>query len=215
MVRRARTRGTAVTAALLGALTAPPAAAWALWGDGTNPRVAALPVTIPDLEHRRPYRVRQPDPIVAIPGAVVLDERGLPEHLHALNALSDAEFDMVMSSGGARAQALSTRDGDLSRSVWRYTARDGAHPRTLLRRFDQFFRANGWEGSDRLGGRVRVWQSPQLDMAGPEPAATVRAHYVRGRDLLRVEAHGKDPQSVEAALESLLTAQLARFPADD
>lgn len=215
MVRRSRAREIAITVALLGTIIAPPAAAWAYWGDGSNPRVAALPVTVADPDRRRPYRVRQPDPIVSVPGAVVLDEQGLPEHLHAVGALSDAEFDMVMSSGMARAQALSTTDGDLSRSIWRYTARDGADPSALLRRFDRFFQINGWASDDQAGGRVRVWLSPPQDLAGPDPSATIRAHYVRGRDLLRVEAHGKDRGSVQAAWENLLTAQLDRFPADE
>lgn len=195
------------TAAVVIALALPPAGAWLLWGDGTNPRVAALPVTLPDVEPRRPYRVVPPEPIVDLPGDRELDEQGLPEYFHALGVLSSTEFELVMSAGAARAQVLSSREGQLVRSITRYTARDGSRPEQMLREFDGFFATSGWEGSHRSG--AHIWQSPTGDRTH-----AIRAMYIRGRDLIQVEVHGPNPDQVHSAAESLIDTQIDRFPAD-
>lgn len=195
------------TAAVVMALVLPPAAGWLLWGDGTNPRVAALPVTLPDVEPRRPYRVLPPEPIVNLPGDGELDEHGLPEYFHALGVLSDTEFELVMAAGAARAQVLSSREGQLVRSITRFTARDGSRAEQMLGAFDRFFATSGWEGSHRSG--AHIWQSPKEDQT-----RAIRAMYVRGRDLIQVEVHGPNPDQVRSAADSLIDAQIDRFPAD-
>lgn len=195
------------TAAVVFALVLSPAGAWLLWGDGTNPRVAALPVTMPDVEPRRPFRVVPPEPIVNLPGDAELDEEGLPEYFHALGVLSDAEYELVMRTGAARAQVVSSREGQLVRSITRYTARDGALPEQMLRGFDRFFATSGWNGSRRSG--AHIWQSPKEDQTH-----AIRAFYIRGRDLIQVEVHSPHPDQVHSSAQSLIDAQIDRFPAD-
>lgn len=201
-------RSTVTTAAIIAALIAPPAAVLAVLGDGSNPVYDALPVTLPDPEPRRPYRVIAPESIVSFPGDVVLDQRGIPELFVYTDNLPPAEFTVIDEAGAGRAHAVATRDAGLHRAVWRYTMRDGTNPARLRDAFERYFHRNSWRVRRPGTGEVAIWRAPD----GSDALSSIIGYYIRGRDVIRVEARGKDAANVERAFAALLTKQRSRFP---
>lgn len=189
--------------ALLGAIAL---SAVAVWGPGTDPK-NTIHVTVPDTDRRAPSAELLA--LVRPPGTVVLDATRNKTGKSPLELLPGGEAKAVMSAGVVNVKAMVTRDEPVSRGVYVMAVRDGADPRGALRAIDDLYAAGGWK--EVPGSTPGVIVREQLARAD-QPIAGIRAHYLRGPYLIRVEAYGTDTAMVEDEYEALAQRQLAEWP---
>ncbi|WP_132875686.1 hypothetical protein [Tamaricihabitans halophyticus] len=188
------------------------AGGYAAWGDGSDPILAEYHVTEPDLDPRRPEPITPPDPLVTPQGKVVQDETGRPPVFLDGGALTEAELRLLVRAGTAQIQTIITRDHGLTRAVWRFTVRDSSSPERVRDLLDEHYDKGGYHPSSTQEGGVLVRHI--ADPADQRGVSAYRAHYVRGRDVLRVESYGRQGSTVGEAFYQLLRAQTKQFPAD-
>ncbi|WP_189156581.1 hypothetical protein [Lentzea pudingi] len=191
--------------AVLALLVAIGAGAWAAWGDGSGNAYADEVVTTPDPTPRLPY-VEAVDPLVDPPGDIAFAKTGRPAVFERDSLLSADELEIAEATGVAKIEARVTRQkDDTVVGVWRFTLRDGASPFTALDELDALF------------GRGNHQLIPSSDdvllrrFVNEDKSAVYHAHYVRGRDVLRVDGYG--PRATDQVME-LLDRQLAHAPAE-
>lgn len=193
----------------LGGLAAAATAAWAIWGNGSDPDIAALRITWPDPDPRRPYPSVPPIPLVRPPGSVLINLTDTPAAFIANHNYSPAEMDVLAKAGIAQVTALATRDGPIVFGLWVLTVRDRAVPTTVLSQANQFYASTGYsltQQSDLLW----TWNFPVR-----QPGTTLNmfgAHYLRGRQLIKLEAYGPDATATQQAFNSLYDSQLRAWP---
>ncbi|MCX2948573.1 hypothetical protein [Lentzea sp. NEAU-D7] len=201
----ARARRAAPVVAVLALLVAVGAGAWAVWGDGSGNAYASDVVTTPDPTPRLPY-VESTDPLVDPPGDIAFKKTGRTEIFERDTLLSEDELEIARATGVAKIDARVTRrtDGTVL-GVWRFTLRDGADPFAALDEFDGLYKRGNHQlvpGGDDVLLRRFVHE---------DDSAVYHAHYVRGRDVLRVDGYG--PSATDQVVD-LLERQLARSPAE-
>lgn len=209
-VGEARARRAVSLAVALTALVAAPVAAWALWGSGEHPRLASVAVTLPDPEPRRPGRI---DPLIELPGTVVLKGNGPVTKFGASGALQESDVQLLATGGAVRAQAVIADDGPVRTSIWRFTLLDGADPAVLREALDGYATTLGWLARP-APAEITVRQTPSVlrPIDGQRPV--LRGHYLRGQDLIRLETSGPTGSLVQTAFDQSLREQLTAFPAE-
>lgn len=181
------------------------------WGDGANPVLARYTISEPDLDSRRPYRVTPPDPLVNPPGERVLAKSSRPPDFLHNSSLTRREVFLLVRNGVAMIQTVITRQGGMTLAVWRFTVRDASDPQDARDAVDGLYAHGGYQAMRTRHPDVMVRRiANPLDQ--PE-LTSYRSHYVRGRDVLRVEAYGPDGRAVDRAFQALLDRQLDAFPA--
>lgn len=189
--------------ALLGAVAL---GAVAVWGPGTDPK-NTIHVTIPDPDRRAPGAELLT--LVRPPGTVVLDATRNKNGKSPLELLPKGEAKTVMGAGVVAVKAMVTRDQPVSRGIYVMAVRDGADPHGALRAIDDLYAGGGWK--EIPGSAPGVIVREQL--ARPDqPIAGIRAHYLRGPYLIRIEAYGTDTGLVEREYGALAQRQLAEWP---
>ncbi|MGH3516418.1 MAG: hypothetical protein ACRDQ7_03185 [Haloechinothrix sp.] len=210
-VARAPSRpGKVVVVALLVVLVAVPATAWAAWGSGDEPIRERPTATLPDPEPRRPARV---DPLIDIPGRVVLNAEGPPEAFSTVGALEELDADILASHDAAHVTVVVTARDGLRRGIWRFSVQDGAAPTPLKDSLDATHQSQGWVAGNSPSADVTVLMTPSVIEHIPGQTPTIRAHYVRGRDVIRVDTYSTGNDDVVGPFNQLLSEQLAAFPA--
>lgn len=204
-----RARAALPVVAVITGLLAAPTVAWAVWGSGEHPRIAATRVALADPEPRRPSRV---DPIVEMPGSVILDDNGPVSRYGATGALERIDVELLATGGVVRAQAMVTDEGPLRRSIWRFTVVPEGDPVILRDALDAFYATQGWLTREPAPGEPKVLMTPSVLRDIPGQTPMMRAHYVRDRDLIRVDTYGTDSEAVEPVFNRLLAEQLAEYP---
>jgi hypothetical protein len=193
----------------LGAFAAAATGAWAIWGNGSDPAIAALRITWPDPNPRRPEQLVPPTPLVHPPGSVLINLTDTPATFVANNNYSPAEMDVLAKAGVAQVTALATQNGPIVFGLWVLTVRDRAIPTTALSQANKFYTNTGYsltQQSDLLW----TWNFPvrqrgvTLNMFG--------AHYLRGRQLIKIEAYGPDATATQRAFTGLYDSQLRAWP---
>lgn len=201
----ARVRRAAPVVAVLALLVAIGAGAWAVWGDGSGVSYASDVVTVPDPTPRLPY-VEIVDPLVDPPGDIAFIKTGRRSDFTRASLLSADELKIAEATGVAKIDARVTRQKDGTvLGVWRFTLRDGADPFTMLDEIDSHYD----EGLHELvpsADDVRLRR-----FVNEDESAVYHAHYVRGRDVLRVDGYG--PNATDEVMK-LLGRQLAHAPAE-
>ena len=200
----ARARRAAPLVAVVVLLVAIGAGAWAVWGDGSRIGYASEVVTTPDPTPRLPY-VEVTDPLVDPPGEVAFAKTGRRDAFDRGSLLSADELEIAETTGVAKIDARVTRlkDGTVL-GVWRFTLRDGANPFDTLDGLDGYYSRGRHElipSSDDVLLRRFV----------EDGGAIYHAHYVRDRDVLRVDGYG--PSATDEVMK-LLDRQLAHAPAE-
>ncbi|MQA11519.1 MAG: hypothetical protein GEU98_23805 [Pseudonocardiaceae bacterium] len=211
MRRRVRAgRAVGVVCTLL-VLLAVALAGYLAWGDGSNPVYTKYHVSTPDLEPRRPEPVTPPDPLVRPAGSIVMDRDGRPGDFFGKSSLTKREVWLLVRNGVAQMQAIITKDRGTTRAVWRFTVRDSDDPRRARDALDELYERGGYQvrPTRHPGVRVRRIANP----ADQRDITAYRSHYVRGRDVLRVEVYGANAPVVESAFRRLLDKQVDAFPA--
>lgn len=200
---RADGRRSAAIAALVVTLILLPVAAWAAWD-------TAGPAELPDPDPRRPLRV---DPLVQPAGRVVLEQIGSLRALaHAVGAPDIAALGRHRI--GRVQTVITVRDG-LRRAVWRFTPPAGAHPAAVRDDLTAELRRRAWLPAAAPNGGVAVLMTPAVRRPDPGAEPAMRGYYVRGRDVIRVDAYRvAGDGDIAAAFVETLDAQLAAFPAD-
>lgn len=200
-----RARRAAPVVAVLALLVAVSAGAWAIWGDGSGVGYASEVVTTPDPTPRLPY-VEIVDPLVDPPGDVAFLKTGRRDDFKRDTLLSEDELEIAEANGVAKIDARVTRQKDGTvLGVWRFTLQDGANPFTAMDELDGLYK----RGNHQL--------VPSADdvllrrFINEDQTAVYHAHYVRGRDVLRVDGYG--PNSTDEVMD-LLKRQLAHAPAE-
>lgn len=191
------------------ALIVPPAAAWAIWGDGEHPRVAEQRIALPDPEPRRPARV---DPLVRPPGEVLLEDAGPVTRYAATQALEKVDVALYLTGGVVRAQTITAQEGGLRMAVWRFTVNPDGDPAALKEAIDSYYRTRGWLSLPPSENRPAVLMTPSVAKDVPGQTPMLRAHYVLGDDLIRVDTNAAGPEAPEPAFDRLLDTQLAAYP---
>jgi hypothetical protein len=181
--------------------------AFAVWGTGADPTLASRQVTVPDRDRRLPDNP-ETHTLVRPPGALVTDTAGLKSGASP-TVLPAAEADVLTDAGVVVVHAYITREDGVTQGLWQMSVRDGRDPRGALRVIDDLYVAGGWTSAPTASRGVLV--RAQLPTDG-QPYAAYRAHYVRGRHLIRIEAYGTDRTKVDDAFAALATRQLAQWP---
>lgn len=186
-------------------------AGYAAWGDGASPVLAKYTVTEPDLNPRRPYPATPPDPLVRPPGKEILSKSRRPNEFINNSSLTRREVVLLVRKGVAKIQTVITRKNGVTLAVWRFTVRDRSDPRAARDALDGLYAQGGYTTlpTHHQGVLVRRIANP-LDQ--PE-LTSYRSHYVRGSDVLRVEAYGRQQQAVDEAFHALLDEQTDKYPA--
>ncbi|HWE91459.1 MAG TPA: hypothetical protein VG317_18510 [Pseudonocardiaceae bacterium] len=195
----------------LGALAATAVGAWAAWGDGSDPASAALRITWPDPDPRRPYQQVPPIPIVTPPGSVLINLTDTPSAFITNKNYSPAEMTMLTKAGVAQVTAVGAQDGPIVLGIWVLTVRDGVDPMSTLRQANNFYSTNGYPMTQRA---TLLWA---WNFLVRKPGGTLNvfgAHYLRGRQLIKLEAYGTDPAAAQNAFDSLYDNQLRAWPPD-
>ncbi|MGA6162813.1 hypothetical protein [Amycolatopsis magusensis] len=207
-------RSVVVTAALLVALAVPPTAAWLAWGSGADPEAVVQPIELADPEPRRPGP--PPLPLVTPPGDLLID-RGSSKlsSLVTYQLFSQEELDKLVATGVAAAHLRMTRDNGVNLLLSRFTARDDAHPEVTKEALDGIYAAGGHQLVTPAPEGVTVRRFTEAPDA---PTISYHAHYVRGRDVLRIDASGEAGlvgEKIDAAFGALLGEQTGEFPAGE
>lgn len=201
---RADGRRSAALAALVTALILAPVAALVAWG-------TAGPVGLTDQDPRRPQRV---DPIVQPSGRVVLEQAGSLPGLAA--AIGAPDVAVLHRHRVARAQVVITMHDGLRRAVWRFAAPAGADPAAVRDDLTGGLREHAGLPAASASAGVSLLMTPAVRRPSPGAVPTMRAYYVHGRDVIRVDTYrvsgGAD---VATAFTETLNDQLAAFPADE
>jgi hypothetical protein len=188
-------------------LVAVAAGAFAVWGTGADPSLTSRQVTVPDLDPRLPDNP-ETRPLVRPPGVLVTDTASIRSGVSPA-VLPAAEADVLTDAGVVVVHAYVTLSDGVTQGLWQLSVRDGDDPHAALRAVDELYATGGWTSAPTASRGVLVRaQTPARD----RPYAGYRAHYVRGRDLIRVEAYGTDQARVDHAFAGLLTRQLAQWP---
>ncbi|MET9226979.1 hypothetical protein [Lentzea sp. NPDC003310] len=191
--------------AVLALLVGIAAGAWAIWGDGSRIDYASEVVSTPDPTPRLPY-LETEDPLVDPPGDIAFAKTGRRDAFEHRTLLSSEEFAIAGAVGVAKIDARVTRQPDGTvLGVWRFTLRDGADPFIALDEFDGLY---------KRGNHQLIPSSPDVLLRrflNEDQSAVYHAHYVRKRDVLRVDGYG--PNATKAVAE-LLDRQLAHAPAE-
>jgi hypothetical protein len=181
--------------------------AFAVWGTGADPALAGRQVTVPDRDRRLPDNPEERT-LVRPPGALVTDTAGTKSGASPA-VLPAAEADVLTGAGVVVVHAYITREDGVIQGLWQMSVRDGRDPRAALRAIDELYVAGGWTSAPTTSRGVLV--RAQTPTQG-QPYAGYRAHYVRGRHLVRIEAYGTDQAKVDDAFAALATRQLAQWP---
>ena len=188
-------------------LAAVAVAAVVVWGTGSDPAHVDRRVTVADAVPRRPVN---PELVALVrpPGTVVMDTTK-EKHGAWLSAVLPAqETEYLDGAGVVYVKALVSRDGEFSQGVWQLAVRDGADPVAALHVADDLYAAGGWAAADGAAGVLVRTHEPTAEL----PLAAYRAHYVRGRYLIRIEAYGPEPERVRREFHVLAERQLALWP---
>jgi hypothetical protein len=181
--------------------------AFVVWGTGADPALASRQVTVPDLDRRLPDN---PETLTLVrpPGVLVTDTASIRSGVSP-EVLPAAEADVLTGAGVVVVHAYVTHEDGVVQGLWQLSVRDGHDPHAALRAIDELYATGGWAPAPTAsrGVLVRV-QTP----ARGQPYAGYRAHYVRGRNLIRIEAYGTDRARVADAFAALATRQLTQWP---
>ncbi|WP_153028473.1 hypothetical protein [Amycolatopsis sp. YIM 10] len=213
MGNRGGKRSVVVTAALLVVLAIPPTAAWLAWGSGANPDRDVQPIELADPEPRRPGP--PPLPLVTPPGDLLIDRASQLSSLVSYQLFSPEELEELVATGVAVAHLRMTRENGVNLLLSRFTSRDDAEPEVTKEALDGIYAAGGHRRVEPAPAGVTVRRFTEAPDA---PTVSYHAHYVRGRDVLRIDASGEGGlvgEKIDQAFGALLGEQTKAFPAGE
>lgn len=196
----ARARRAAPVVAVLALLTAVSGVTWAVWGDGSR---LATAMEAPDPTPRLPY-VEDTHVLVKPPGHVVFERVGPLTKFAGSNVLTPAEMTIAEEGAAIDIETTITREDGVTLGVWRFTVRNNASPWGLFNALDGLYESGNHESVETAHPSVSLRRSDN----------TFHAHYVRGRDVLRIEGYGENGDMVTERVMKLLNQQTKRSPAD-
>lgn len=187
------------------------AGAFLFWGDGSDPAAVAQRITWPDTAPRRPYQEMPATPTVRPPGSMTINVTGDPEAFLVGNNYPPAEMRMLAEAGVAQVTEIGTSSGTVTLAVWVFTIRDGIEPSATLRKINTTYLNTGYTITKRSGSLSR-WH-----FVAKQPNATITgygAHYLRGRQVVRLQGVGANAPEVQRSVDDLLARQLHDWPPD-
>ncbi|RZQ62138.1 hypothetical protein [Amycolatopsis suaedae] len=197
------------TVAVLLVVAAIPTAAWLAWGSGASGEPPLPPTSQADPAPRRPGP--EPDPLVWPRGTQALKYKAAVTDKKGAELFTGDERMELTRTGVVTVQVLRTADGTFNRTIMRLTVRDGASPAAARDALDAIYAAGGHSlrKPSPPGVLVRGYA-----IAAGQPTTSYHAHYVRGRDVIRVEVAGTVLDPVDPAFAELLAEQVKAYPPD-
>jgi hypothetical protein len=152
-----------------------------------------------------------PKPIVQPPGAVQVDSTFTLQRLGEVKILSPEDFDILSRNQITEAQVQVTKEGELVRGTWAFTAADRASAEQVFKEIDALYRQVNFQPAPGIA-KENV-SALYFKPVTPNAPTVFRAHYLAGNKVIRVESYGPDAAQAAAEFAALLETQLQRLPA--
>ena len=151
-----------------------------------------------------------PKPVVQPSGSTQVDATYNLQRLGEVKILSPEDFDILARNQITEAQVIVTKEGELVRGTWAFTAPSREAAELIFKEIDTLYRQVAFKPAP---GITKENVTALYFNAGAGSPTVYRAHYLAGSKVVRVEAYGPDPAVAAAEFTALLDAQLKRLPA--
>ncbi len=130
-----------------------------------------------------------------------------PGEIEAAGALPSPDLILLKQANVTESRSVIVADGTTTMSLWSFTASD---PQALQQKFTTDQQRFGFKETDGGVQGVQAYASTQQN--ANKPVYALRAHYVSGGKVIRVEAFDPDETKARDHFEAILRAQLEQSP---
>lgn len=179
-------------------------------GGGTTTTTAPAGSSSPESSSATPT-TEAPAGLLATPaGSPVLDTTVPAAELAGAGVQSEADVAVLTQDDVTEVQGIVTDDVGLRRGVWAFRVDTAASATSMLTDLTQLYATNGYAPLPALPAGVQGGSTTVQTDTGP--ITSFRVHYRVDGAVVRVEAYGADPATVQAAFDALLQQQLDADP---